>query len=201
MKYIFSALMVSSMAFVTTAHSQTQTKNFEGLSAALNYASSSTQTDLSLGPLSVNFGDLSEGANLQFGYGIPLGDNGVFGFGGTYTLNDFYAGSVPSTSLRFVGKDMYSLYIEPGFKFNKSTLLYAKAAYLSVKGQLTEGGVDVGNQTINGLGYGAGLRMMFYKNQFLQFELTQSNYNSNTAYGISFKPSSLNRTVGIGFQF
>ena len=109
-----------------------------------------------------------------------------------------YAGSISGGT--FKGKDMYSLYVEPGFLVNGSTLVYAKAAYLSMKGEASDVGVT-GSENFDGLGYGAGVRVAFGKTFFWQFELTQSDYNAKSIYGLGFKPAVFNRTFGVGYRF
>ena len=175
-----------------------QGRNFEGFSVALNGNSASVMTEVSQSGLSDKFGDTSQNFILQAAYGVSMGGSGVLGLGGTYTLADFNAGSVLGGT--FKGKDMYSLYVEPGFLVNSATMVYAKAAYLNMKGEASGTGVS-GSENFDGLGYGAGVRMAFGKTFFWQFELTQSDYNSKSIYGVGFKPAVFNRTIGVGYRF
>lgn len=195
-KYI--AITVFAAGFALSLQASAQGKNFEGFSIAVNGNSASVSTEASEGGLSEKFGDTSENFILQAAYGVSMGGNGILGLGGTYTLADFNAGSLRGGSLK--GKDMYSLYIEPGFMFNASTLVYAKASYLNMKGEVSFPGLS-GSENFDGLGYGAGVRVAFGKTAFWQIELTQSDYNSKSIDGVGFKPSALNRTVGVGYRF
>ena len=180
-----------------------QGRNFEGFSVGVNASSSSVSTEATGTGVSGKFGDGSENFTLQAAYGVSMGGNGVLGLGGTYTLADFNAGNITSgaTTTSLKGKDMYSLYVEPGFLVNPSTLVFAKAAYISMKGETSGSGVTGGSENFDGLGYGAGVRMSFGKTAFWQFELTQSDYNAKSISGLNLKPSSFNRTIGIGFRF
>lgn len=175
-----------------------QSKSFEGFSVALNANSSSVTNELSAGGLSTKIGDTSENFTLQAAYSVPMGGSGVLGLGGTYALSDFNAGSLAGGS--FKGKDMYSLYVEPGVLVSNSTLVYAKAAYLNMKGEASGFGATA-SENLDGLGYGAGVRVAFGKAAFWQLEFTQSDYNSKSIYGVGFKPSSFNRTLGVGYRF
>ena len=166
-----------------------QGKNFEGFSVALNANSASSNTERNTAGLIENFGDSPQNFILQAAYGVPMGSNGIFGMGGTYTLADFNAGPIK-------GKDRYSLYLEPGLMVDGSTLIYVKASYVNMKGEAAPG-----NANFDGLGYGAGLRMAFGKNTFWQLEFTQSDFNSKDIGGIGYKPTSFNRTLGIGYRF
>jgi len=180
-----------------------QGRNFEGFSVGVNANSSSVSTEATGTGVSGKFGDGSENFTLQAAYGVSMGGNGVFGLGGTYTLADFNAGNIASggATVSLKGKDMYSLYVEPGFLVNPSTLVFAKAAYISMKGETSASGVTGGSENFDGLGYGAGVRMSFGKTAYWQFELTQSDYNAKSISGLNLKPSAFNRTIGIGFRF
>ncbi len=201
MKKFFIIAAISSAALAPQAFAQG--RNFEGFSVGINASSSSVSTEATGTGISGKFGDGSENFSLQAAYGVSMGGNGVLGLGGTYTLADFNAGNISSgaTAVKLKGKDMYSLYVEPGFLVSPSTLIFAKAAYLSMKGETSLEGGTGGSENFDGLGYGAGIRMSFGKTAFWQFELTQSDYNSKNVSALSLKPSSFNRTIGVGFRF
>ena len=200
MKKLFLAAVIGA-ALVPQAFAQG--RNFEGFSVGINGSSSSVSTEATGTGVSGKFGDSSENFSLQAAYGVSMGGNGVLGVGGTYTLADFNAGNIASGSanVSLKGKDMYSLYVEPGFLVSPSTLIFAKAAYISMKGETSGSGVPAGSENFDGLGYGAGVRMSFGKTAFWQFELTQSDYNAKNISALSLKPSAFNRTIGIGFRF
>jgi opacity protein-like surface antigen len=186
-KNIVVAMLIAGSCISMSAFSQG--KNFEGYSVALNASSSSSNTERNTAGLLENFGDSPQNFILQAAYGLPMGGSGVFGLGGTYTLADFNAGPIK-------GKDRYSLYLEPGLMANDSTLIYGKASYINMKGE-----VAAGSANFDGLGYGLGLRIAFGKTAFWQLEFTQSDYNSKNIAGITYKPTSFNRTLGIGYRF
>lgn len=195
-KYIFIAIF--SVGSALSLQASAQGKNFEGFSIVVNGNSASVSTEVSEAGVSEKFGDTSENFILQAAYGVSLGGSGVLGLGGTYTLADFNAGSLRGGTVK--GKDMYSLFVEPGFLFNTTTLVYAKASYLNMKGEILLPGLS-GSENFDGLGYGAGIRIAFGKTAFWQIELTQSDYNSKSVDGIGFKPSAFNRTIGVGYRF
>ena len=179
-----------------------QANNFTGLSVGANVNLATTSTEFRGGGFSSKLGDTSQNASLQAAYGLALGNSGVLGFGGTYGLGDLKAGTVSGggLSMDMKAKDMYSIYVEPGYAVNNSTLAYAKIAYLGMKGEASSGGATA-SESFNGVGYGAGIRTMLNKNLFLQVEFMQADYSEKTFSGVSYKPSASTGTIGIGYKF
>lgn len=183
---LLAVLMVGT---VTSMSAFSQGENFEKFSIALSANSSSTNTERNTSGFVENFGDGSQNFILQAAYGLPMGGNGIFSYGGTYTPADFNVGALK-------GKDRYSVYLEPGWMVDGTTLIYGKASYLNMNG---ESGTARAN--FDGLGYGVGVRMAFGKTAFWQFELSQSDYSAQSISGVGYKPTSFNRTLGIGYRF
>ncbi|MDH4481076.1 MAG: hypothetical protein QE279_00010 [Rhodoferax sp.] len=182
-------LAVLTVCTFTGMSAFSQGKNFEEFSIALNANSSSTNTERNTSGLVENFGEDSQNFVLQAAYGLPMGGNGIFSYGGTYTLADFNVGALK-------GRDRYSVYLEPGWMVDGTTLVYGKASYLNMKGES-----GTGSANFDGLGYGVGVRMAVGKTAFWQFELSQSDYNAKSISGVGYKPTSFNRTLGIGYRF
>lgn len=179
-----------------------QANNFTGFSVGANVNLATMSTELSEPGSSIKLGESSQNASLQAAYGLALGKSGVLGFGATVGLGDLKAGAIAGggESVNLKAKNMYSIYIEPGYALTTSTLAYAKIAYLGMKGEASGGGATA-SENFNGVGYGAGIRTMLDKNLFLQVEFMQSNYSQKTVSGISLKPSASTGTIGIGYKF
>ena len=190
-----AAALVAPQAFAQAA-------NFAGLSLAANVNVTTATTELSGVGVTAKLGEGSQTASLQAAYGMAVGSNVVLGFGGTYALGDTKTGSLSSggVTLGFKGKDMYSIYFEPGYAVSNSTMLYGKLAYLSMKAEVTANNLSA-SQNMNGVGYGVGVRTMLDKNLFVQVEFSQSDYESKTVNGGTYKPTGSTGTVGIGYKF
>ena len=201
MKKLLIAATVAASCFAPQAFAQAN--DFAGLSVAANVNMSTATSKISQTGLSVDMGESSQNVSLQAAYGLPMGNNFVLGFGGTYALGDMNAGSMTSgaNTINFKAKDMYSIYVEPGYAVSNTTLVYAKLAYLGMKGEGSLNGVAGTSEDFNGTGYGVGIRTKLNKNLFLQAEFTQSNYEEITKSGVAIKPSATTGTVGIGYQF
>ena len=200
MKKILMATAVAATLVAPQAFAQSA--GFSGFGFGLNGYFATTATELSAPAGVVKFGEGSQNASLQAAYGFALGPNGVLGLGVTYNLGDLKGGTFSSagTSFEMKGKDMYSVYFEPGYALNNAALLYAKIAYVALKGEVSGGGAT-NSENFDGVGYGFGVRAKLEKNVFLQIEFMQQDYDAKTMLGASVKPSGTFGTVGIGYQF
>lgn len=200
MKKVFIAAAIAATLVSPQAFAQAQ--NFAGFGVALNGHLANASTDVSTVDGSLKIGDHSQNASLQAGYGFVLSNSAVLGLGLTYNLGDLKGGSFSSggNSFEMKGKDMYSVYIEPGYALSNSTLIYAKLAYHGVKGEVSGNGSSA-SEDFEGVGYGVGMRAKLDKNLFFQVEFAQIDFKSKTIEGGSFKPYATLGTVGIGYQF
>lgn len=187
--------------FSTTAFS------FEGFSAGLNvnFATASTKLSGAVGgaPISLGLGGQnSQFASIQAAYGFAASNDMVISVGGTYSLGNVKAGSltIGGANVNFKGKDIWTIYVEPGVKFGPSTLAYAKIAYSSMKGVYEEPGFSA-TEDLKGWGLGAGVRVMINKAVYWQTEFLQTKYDGTTARGISYKPDTTIGTIGLGMRF
>ena len=193
MKKILIAAAVAASFVAPQAFAQAN--GFTGFSAGANVNANTSSTEVINGSGSIDMGKSSQDVSLQAAYGFALGNNYVLGLGATYGLGDLKYGSSGLANLK--GKDAYSIYLEPGYAFSNSTLVYAKLAYLGMKGEAN----GLGSRDFDGVGYGVGVRHKLNSNLFLQGEITQSEYSSETIAGTRFEPSGTTGTVGIGYQF
>ena len=194
MKKVLIAAAVAASCIAPQAFAQTNgASGFTGFSAAANANASTSSTEVS------GYGDMgksSQDVSLQAAYGFAMGNNYVLGVGATYGLGDLKYGSTAAGG-NLKGKDAYSIYLEPGYAISNSTLVYAKLAYLGMKGEVNGGA----SEDFSGVGYGIGVRHKLSKNLFLQGEIAQSEYSDENISNVNYKPSGTTGTVGIGYQF
>jgi outer membrane immunogenic protein len=193
MKKILIAAAVAASCIAPQAYAQAN--GFTGLSAGVNANASTSSAEVGEGINAIDMGKSSQNVSLQAAYGFALGNNYVLGLGATYALGDLKYGSANGVNVK--GKDAYSLYLEPGYAFSNSTLVYAKLAYLGMKGEVS----GIGSTDFSGVGYGVGVRHKLSTNLFLQGEISQSEYSSETVSTTPIEPSGTTGTVGIGYQF
>jgi hypothetical protein len=201
-KRYFLSSIFGLMVVLFANSAQSQTSNFSGLSVGINGNFSTAATELSYSTVSANVGDTSQNLALQASYGIVMGSTSILSIGGTYALNDLKAGTATfsSTTASLKAKNIYTIHIEPGTLINRDTLLYAKLAYAGTKGEASLNS-STSSSDFNGVGYGAGSRIMMDKSLFLQIEFMQLNFNSISISGATFKPNSTLGTVGFIYKF
>lgn len=172
-----------------------QTKNFEGLSLGLNLESSQGSLSASDGSSS-NAG--STGAGLQAQYTWALGGNFTLGAGVTASTGNRKAGTY-ANGIDAYTSNRYSFDLMPGLTLNDNLLAYLKVSSLAATGSANDGS---GTTSLQGLGYGLGLRGMIDRNMFWQVGYDSIRFNDATfANGsvASFKDSVL--SVGAGYRF
>lgn len=193
------AAVAMAACLATAANAQS---NFTGWSLGGNLNFMTSTTELGDGSDNIKFGDTAQTVSLQAAYGIDLGSKFVLGIGGTYNLSKADAGgfSLAGDNLSYKFKNLYTLYVEPGYVAGTNTLLYGKLAYAGVKGEETFNGSTF-SENFSGVGYGAGARQMLDKNLYVQVEFLQVDFSSKNVQGASYKPSATTANVGIGWKF
>ena len=196
----FIALAAISAACSTSAFAQVS--NFTGPSAGVNASMVSATTKITFDDSEIDgVGKQSFGAALQAAYGIELSKDSVVSFGGTYGLNKNKVGSFTDSEGIFSleAKNQMSLYVEPGFLINNSTLAYGKVSHESAKfTAIADGSLS---RTVKGTGIGFGLRTMIDKNLSLQAEIKQIKYGTETVGDTKFKAGATVGTIGLGYKF
>lgn len=193
---IAAALLIAPQAWAQASH-------FTGWSLGLKLDSATTWTEFIGGGTSAKISDASQNASLQAAYSAALANHGVLGFGVTYSFGDLKAGSIDvgGRSVDFKLKNMYSVYVEPGYVLNDSWLAYAKLGYYGVRnGEESVDGVTA-SKTFGGLGYGVGMRTMLDKKLYLQIEFTQADYNRKTPDFGAYRSMTSTGSIGLGFKF
>jgi opacity protein-like surface antigen len=139
-----------------------------------------------------------------------------------YVIGDQKAGSIhmstppPPTAYGvntydFKNTNTWGITIDPGINLNDSTTVYLKLGYGQTSAKGTEhwqNETDIYDKTYSGFSYGAGVKYRLTPNIYGMAEILQTNYDSSTfnfpdpnGGSISFKPSSLIGTVGVGYKF
>jgi outer membrane immunogenic protein len=203
MQYRISSTLIALALCTPAAFAQTQA--FEGPTVAMNLGLYSNTTELSSGTDRLNgLGATTQGANIQGAWGWVVSPSWVFSVGGSYNLNDQSAGEISGTGggLNVKRKNAWSIYVEPGIKVSEQTLVYAKVGYENATLR-AEGAGSSSEKSMDGAGYGLGIRTMLDKNLYLQAELKQLFYSSATFAGqaTDFKTQATEGLFGIGYQF
>jgi len=200
---ILVGLIASTSAFA-------QADKFSGLSVGLNTGFNSNtalyDSNTAASSTSVEVGRQNTPFNTNVSYVFALSQSATFGIGLNYDLSKTkFTDQNTSDGITFSSslKNHYSINFEPGYAFNENTLGYFKVAYASGK-------VDGSNTTksfsksATGTGFGFGVRHLLDKNLFLNSEIYQeklSTVSATLTNAVSFKPTILSATVGIGYKF
>lgn len=193
------AFAAAAAVLATAAHAQS---NLKGWSVGVNANFMGATTELSGGGANLKMGDLSQTVALQGAYSFDMGSKFILSVGGTYSLTEGKAGSASASgnTYELKLKDLYTLYIEPAYAISNNSLLYAKLAAASAKGEERLNAAS-GTETFNGTGFGAGFRHLLDKNVFVQVEFLQMNFDSKSASGTSYKPGAVTANFGLGYKF
>lgn len=186
------------LATVAIPQAYAQTKNFEGFNAGINANYAKTRATARFGDQSTKTDDTSTNGSVQGSYGVPINDKFVLGVGANVGLGDLDAGSFNGVSVK--AKDMYSVYLEPGYRVNETMLVYGKVSYQRMKGELAGAGTSA-SDNFDGYGLGVGVRSMINDKFYVQAELTEVDYSSKTVSGIDIKPKQTLGTIGVGYKF
>jgi len=207
MKHGYAYVRVLTVALVIAKPAFAQSEPFLGASLGYNWNQNSVSTEMNADTTTrVNgIGWTSLGGSLQTAYGWGMGSTGLFTIGATYSMTDISAGDFTSSGDSFLLKkrDVYSIYVEPGFRLGGRTLAYAKLAYEGANLR-AEGKTGDTNLTLKGTGYGFGMRSQLENTQvYLQAEIKQIFYLPVNFPGRSgdVNSSATTGSVGIGYQF
>jgi len=196
--FILVGLIASTSAFA-------QADKFSGFSVGLNtgFAASTVKTVDTGDSSTFALGATNTPFDINFAYTMSLASNTTVGFGLTYDLSSpkvINVSDQSSSGLTTDGKlnNHYSIYIEPGYAFNDSSLGYFKLGYHS--GKMALEGVS---KSITGTGYGFGMRHLIDKNLYLNLGVESITYNSATYSDLSATAQLTQTlaTVGIGYKF
>jgi outer membrane immunogenic protein len=204
MKVRFPYVLLAAAA-ICSSYANAQHNPFAGASVALNLGLQSNSTEITSGADRITgIGWDTQGANIQGSYGWSMSPSIILTVGANYNLSDVSAGDASTTAggLSLKRKNAYSLYVEPGYKVADRTMAYAKIGYENASMRVDSSGSG-NDKTIDGVGYGLGIRTMLDSSLFLQAEVKQIYYTSATFSGQSndFKVHATEGLFGLGYQF
>lgn len=174
-----------------------QANKFEGFSLAggINIVNANFARSSQPGPSSPAISSTNVNMAFQAEYGYAINDKYSIGVGASLDQRRLVFGTWTASKIDIEMKDMYSVYIAPGYALNDSTLLYAKLGYLS--GTVS----DPASTTLPGTRYGIGVRAMGGSNVFYQAELSKSDY-AHRAYVNATDTFDANAlTLSAGYKF
>ncbi len=120
------------------------------------------------------------------------------------------AGFWEQQSLNTKLKNTFGVSVEPGWNFSKTTLGYAKLAWVNSRINLNDNYTESNpsnnqsgafNGTVNGFGYGLGAKHLFTENIYGAVDLMGVTYNSYSVGPASFKPTQFLGFASIGYKF
>jgi len=213
-------LKLSAIALLASSTSlMAQSKNFGGASIGAYLATVGATVDGSLTNSNneVTTGSIGKNtpiAGVDLAYTISSGSNGFFGLGATYVPVKAKFGAGTSSGSPAVAnngeiKDHYSVYLQPGYAITKDSALYAKLSYNYADFTITGANVAQQPGSLEGWGYGVGLKTFLTPNAFVQVEASYSEYDSFTAREtansttstVTGKPKISAGTVTLGYKF
>lgn len=201
MKKLIMATAVAAALFSFQAFAQL--RNLDGFSLGVSLNAVNASNEFNANNTAFQNGDVSQTGNIQAAYGFAAGEKFMLGVGLTYGPGDIKGGAATTGGVGYElkGKDLYSLYFEPGFLVTNSTLAYAKLSYQGMKGEtkLTTG--QTFNESFTGMGYGAGIRTMLSSKLYLQAEFEQIGYGEKSFSGVTSKPTATVGSLGLGYRF
>jgi outer membrane protein W len=198
----FASFMPSSQSGTTTLPAQFGSGKF---------ANSSTANNVN-GPT----------ANVSLGYNFGVNEKFILGIGATY-----FPGASSSASLSFTTprlnsttngsynvKNVYNIFLSPGYAIDKDRLAYAKVGYTgaTVSANAPTGSNSFPNKDvgINGVSMGLGYKQMVTQSVYLLGEVNYAIFNpasasvvtnSGATVSTNMKGNGLDFIVGVGYRF
>lgn len=183
-----------------------QPVSWGGWRAGLNLDQLGTSVESTVAGNSLDGGGKVEvGASLNGAYGFELNDAVVLALGLSYHLHDLdvfsLSGGATSASLKL--KNAYSVFLEPGYRVNDRSQVYARIAYEAGTMRSEATGTSASQKDVHGAGLGIGLRTRMSKNLYLQAEARRVNYDSARFEGdtVDFRATMTVGSVGLGYAF
>lgn len=191
------SILIAACCALAAPHAFAQAKNFEGFSlgGSLDFSKNTTNI-LSFGSDSAN----SSSMGLQAQYAFALNNQFVLGVGASYSLGSHKAGSLGAPATDFTTKNTASFDISPSYALSDSLLVYGKLSSVGQTIVSTLGNAE-SSDSLNGVGYGLGLRSMIDKNIYIQAGYDINRYNEKTSGAGTFSGNSNIFSLGAGYKF
>jgi len=197
---------MATVAF-SAVQAQAQSAAFQGFSVGLNAGVNAADTELTYGGAVIDgVGHTSAVGTLQGAYGWAMGPQSVVSVGATYNLNDADGAEFRNAGglkvLDYKARDVYSIYVEPGFLLSDKTLAFLSLSYEGATAKGEGSGYQV-RKGIRGAGYGFGMRTALDKNLYFQVAVKHVVYDSERFPNdpTDFKAKSTLGSVGVGYKF
>lgn len=158
---------------------------------------------------------------IAAGYNFGINENYVLGIGATYypgasssatgTLNTLYNGNVVgSTNATYNIKNLYNIFLSPGYVIDKDRLAYLKIGYTGSTIGLSSPILAYNTTNLSGINLGLGYKQMINAQWYAFGEANYASYGSQTASATtttgtsvsnSIKGTGMDLLVGIGYRF
>lgn len=158
---------------------------------------------------------------LAAGYNFGINKDYVLGLGLTYypgasssatgTLNTMYNGNVVGrTTATYNIKNLYNVFLSPGYVIDKDRLAYVKVGYTGATIGLSSPVIAYNTTNLTGVMFGLGYKQMFNDKWYGFGELNYATYGSQTAstttttrttVSSSLKGTGTDILVGVGYRF
>jgi hypothetical protein len=159
--------------------------------------------------------------SLAAGYNFGINQDFVLGIGVTYypgasssatgTLNTLYNGNtVGSTTATYQIKNLYNVFLSPGYVIDKDRLAYVKVGYTGATIGLSSPIIAYNTTNLTGMMLGIGYKQMFNDKWYGFGEVNYASYGSQTASATtttgtavssSIKGTGTDIIVGVGYRF
>ena len=179
-------------------------------------------TTLSGTTSATNVNNINTGlVGLAAGYNFGINQSYVLGIGATYypgasssatgTLNTLYGGKVVgSTTATYNIKNLYNIFLSPGYVIDKDRMAYLKVGYTGATIGLSSPIIAYNTTNLSGLNLGLGYKQMINAQWYGFGELNYASYGSQTAsartttgtsVSSSIKGTGTDILVGVGYRF
>ena len=159
--------------------------------------------------------------NFSAGYNFGINQDYVLGLGvtifpgasssATGTLNTLYNGNiVSSTTATYNVKNLYNIFLSPGYVIDKDRLAYFKVGYTGATIGLSSPVIAYNTTNLTGMMLGLGYKQMFDDKWYGFGELNYASYGSQSAGVTTTTGTSVNANikgigtdiiVGVGYRF
>ena len=159
--------------------------------------------------------------SLAAGYNFGINKDYVLGIGLTYypgasssatgTLNTLYNGNVlASTTATYNIKNLYNIFLSPGYVIDKDRLAYMKIGYTGATIGLSSPIIAYNTASLTGMMVGIGYKQMFNDKWYGFGEINYASYGSQsasittttgTAVTTNIKGTGTDVIVGVGYRF
>ena len=227
---------VATFGAATSVMAQTKINSWDGFYTQLGvgYASfmSSSQSGTTTLPARLGSGKYPNSstannvngvtANASLGYNFGINEKLILGIGATY-----FPGASSSANLSFTTpalgsttsgsynvKNVYNIFLSPGYAIDKDRLAYAKVGYAgaTVSAYAPTGSNAFPNKEvgINGVSFGLGYKQMVTQSVYLLGEVNYAIFNpasatvvtnSGATVNTNIKGNGLDLIVGVGYRF